>query len=358
MSVEYESPKVIDRLIKSAEETTGESYSTLTDAHQALKNGYGQGGGTGESKPEQQKTVDITENGTTEILPDEGKVLSKVTVNVDVEIGEGQGGTAQSPPYANTSLITNYTSFFENGLRSEIIGQVDTSNALSLERMYYGCGSLTEIPSMNTSKCTNFTSAFENCNNLKNTPTIDTSNGEILTAMFRQCSVLETPPNIDTGKATSLSQVFYRCLALSGDVYLDTKSCTDISNAFTACQMIRKIHFTDTSNVTSWGATFNSCIRLDTITNIDMSYGGYSATTFNSCGELKNVTFNKVKIKDNNFNLSFASKLTAESLLNLIEALDDNTGETQYTIKLGTANLAKLTDEQKQKITEKNIKYS
>jgi hypothetical protein len=33
MSIKYEAPKVIDRLIKSAEETTGENYDTLTEAH-------------------------------------------------------------------------------------------------------------------------------------------------------------------------------------------------------------------------------------------------------------------------------------------------------------------------------------
>lgn len=40
-------------------------------------------------KEEQEKVVDITKNGTTEILPDEGKVLSKVAVNVDVPSGGG-----------------------------------------------------------------------------------------------------------------------------------------------------------------------------------------------------------------------------------------------------------------------------
>jgi hypothetical protein len=44
------------------------------------------------SKEEQEKTVDIIENGITEILPDENKTLSKVTVNVDVE---SSGGTEE-----------------------------------------------------------------------------------------------------------------------------------------------------------------------------------------------------------------------------------------------------------------------
>lgn len=44
---------------------------------------------TGITKPEQEKTIEITENGTTEVTPDEGKVLSKVTVNVEVESGGG-----------------------------------------------------------------------------------------------------------------------------------------------------------------------------------------------------------------------------------------------------------------------------
>ena len=44
-----------------------------------------QGGGGGSALPSQQKTIDITENGTVEITPNYGYTLSKVTVNVNVE---------------------------------------------------------------------------------------------------------------------------------------------------------------------------------------------------------------------------------------------------------------------------------
>lgn len=78
MSVELESAKRYEALKKSIEAVTGETHADLTDGVQALANGYGKG------KEEQEKTIDITENGTTEVLPDDGKVLSKVTVKVDV----------------------------------------------------------------------------------------------------------------------------------------------------------------------------------------------------------------------------------------------------------------------------------
>ena len=47
--------------------------------------GYEQGKSEGVvAKEEQEKTIDIIKNGTTEVIPDDGKTLSKVTVNVDV----------------------------------------------------------------------------------------------------------------------------------------------------------------------------------------------------------------------------------------------------------------------------------
>lgn len=50
---------------------------------------------TGTEKPTQEKAVTITENGTTEVLPDDGKALSKVTVTVNVagEVLEEYDGT-------------------------------------------------------------------------------------------------------------------------------------------------------------------------------------------------------------------------------------------------------------------------
>jgi hypothetical protein len=52
--------------------------------------GFASGGVLEIEKEEQEKTVDITENGTTEVTPDEGMALNKVTINVEVESGGGE----------------------------------------------------------------------------------------------------------------------------------------------------------------------------------------------------------------------------------------------------------------------------
>ena len=58
------------------------------------------------AKEEQEKTITITENGTTEILPDENKALSKVTVVTDVSSGGASLNIAygETPPEDTSKL--------------------------------------------------------------------------------------------------------------------------------------------------------------------------------------------------------------------------------------------------------------
>ena len=61
--------------------------------------GYKKGKASVPSPETQEKEITITENGTTEVAPDEGKLLAKVTVNTDVA---GGGGAELNIAYGDT----------------------------------------------------------------------------------------------------------------------------------------------------------------------------------------------------------------------------------------------------------------
>lgn len=103
-------------------------------------------------------------------------------------------------------------------------------------------------------------------------------------------------------------------------------------------------------------ACFNRCTNLETIPLIHISaHNAITFTnTFQQCTSLKNLTFEGV-IDSNGLNLQW-SPLTHESLLNIINALADKSQDTSgkdWLVTLGTNNIAKLTDEDKNLIKNK-----
>lgn len=98
---------------------------------------------------------------------------------------------------------------------------------------------------------------------------------------------------------------------------------------------------------------FKNCKNLHTIDEFDMGVNGeYVYQVFEGCTALQNVVFKGV-LKCNNMNVS-ACPLTKESLLSLLNILKDNsTTGTKNTVTLGATNLAKLTDAEIAKATQK-----
>ena len=70
------------------------------------------------------------------------------------------------------------------------------------------------------------------------------------------------------------------------------------------------------------------------------------------CSNLVNLTINGELRAE--LYLNYINKLTVDSLMSVINALVDLTGENSKTLTLGATNLAKLSDEQKAVATNKN----
>ena len=164
---------------------------------------------------------------------------------------------------------------------------------------------------------------------------------------------------------TSLSQAFIDCKNLTSIPLLNTSNIIDMYQAFSGCEKLVSIPQLDTSKVTNMGYLFNDCVALKTVPLLDASSIKAINIAFRGCeeliemGGLKNLGKAYTQRKQNYapycLSLAAANKLTHESLMNVINNLYDLNlsynvadGGTLYRqqFNVGTANLAKLTEDE------------
>lgn len=113
----------------------------------------------------------------------------------------------------------------------------------------------------------------------------------------------------------------------------------------------------DTSATLSIPSLFYSHNNVNGIKIIDEFISSertiFTKDTFQFATNLEEVNFSGV-ITSDNFNVSYCTKLTHDSLMSIINTLYDYSGTaTTKTITLGAENLAKLTDAEKKTATDK-----
>lgn len=173
-------------------------------------------------KEEQEKTVEITENGTYDVLSDEGKSLSRVTVDVKVSSGDNFYDTFWDV-YQQNGKRTNYESAFKDGNfaaenfkpKYDIIpthAQLIFSGFPSecdLRELLNNCNAVLDLSNSTGSYCFNkskFTAL----------PTIDRSIGYNIYHWFSACTSLHTIEKLILNKGTNATDLngFANCTAL------------------------------------------------------------------------------------------------------------------------------------------------
>lgn len=157
----YEEANIQDIAVAIREKNGAETkYKTseMGNAVRAIQSG-------GISKEEQTKSLDVTENGTYTVTPDDGKVLSSATVNVDVPIPDGyvqptgeleitENGTYDVTNYASTVVSVEATS---SGGEDTLLSRIKKTltvyaiyDAVELpQHLFNGCTSLTKLVAPN-----------------------------------------------------------------------------------------------------------------------------------------------------------------------------------------------------------------
>ena len=147
----------------------------------------------------EEKSVTITENGTQEVLPDEGKVLNEVSITTNVP----QDNTLKK--LLDNTKTTSYLFYKYTGDDiNTLIQYNDTSEVTNMTRMYQQCGATT-VPVLNTSKVTNMQEMFWLSSNLTTVPAYDCTNVTDMSRMFVGCRSLKSILMTNIGVSLDIS---------------------------------------------------------------------------------------------------------------------------------------------------------
>ena len=239
------------------------------------------GGGGGEPTPTQEKSIEIKENGTVEVTPDEGYALSKVTANVNVPIPDGYikpSGTLNIDKNGSYDVTEKAEVVVAVPDRAVVLQDktVTENGTYTADSGYDGLGTVTvqvassgggedhlddllngSITEINSSVSKLVAYACYGVTTLKtvNLPNATTSGGYA----FRGCSGLTSfnAPNL----ATIGNYMFYGCSKLTSVNF--PKATTVPSTSFYQCTTLKKADFAVAKSISS--SAFAYCTQLETL---------------------------------------------------------------------------------------------
>ena len=196
--------------------------------------------------------------------------------------------------YDDTSNITIMDRMFYGCSSLTSVPQLNTSNNTSMRMMFYECSSLTSVPQLNTAKVTDMYRTFYGCSSLATIPLLNTSKTTNMNAMFSNCSSLATIPLLQTSKVTDMSQMFQYCTNLPTIPLLDTSKVTNMSFMFYGCSSLTSIPSLNTSQVTDMSYMFYNCTSLTSISQLNASKATNMSRMFQYCEILTKVDFTRI----------------------------------------------------------------
>lgn len=142
----------------------------------------------------------------------------------------------------------------------------------------------------------------------------------------------------------------------NANIVLDTSQATNLGSLF-GYSGVTEVPVIDTTSTAKLDRIFESSRQLKTIDKLVLRENGSQtfADVFINCIALQNLVIEGV-IGNNGFNVQWSTKLTHDSLMSIINALQDKSADTSGTVwkvTIGETNLAKLTAEEIDAANEK-----
>lgn len=273
--------------------------------------------------------------------------------------------------------------------------------AKSLNCLYQGCGRLREItPLWDTSLVNAMRSTFQMCRSLKyadlshlNLPSVtdvmylfdrcvvltevklpSLPSVKLCEKMFYSCILLQSITLPPLPSVTSCINMFYNCTSLQSVTLPELPSVTDCINMFNNCTSLQSVILPSLPSVVNCTNMFNNCHKLQSL-YIDMpncttftyfAYNCYALHTieivdvrkaksfeFYYCSSLQNITCVE-ELPKCAITFRESSKLTFDSVTNIITHLPDLSAEDSKTLTLHATTKSLLTEALIAEATSKN----
>lgn len=291
---------------------------------------------------------------------------------------QGCGRLREITPLWDTSLVTTMRSAFQmcRSLKYADLSHLDMGAVTDVDRLFDKCVALIEakLPSLPAVK--SCTSMFLYCASLQSVTLPELPSVTNCISMFISCTSLQSVTLPSLPSVTSCTSIFSSCTSLQSITLPELPAVTNCNYMFSYCSSLQSVTFPSLSSVTSCKGMFYNCSSLQslyldmpncenfnyfawgcsalhTVEIVDVRKATSFENSFNNCNSMQNITcveeLPKCKIS-----FSSSSKLTLESVTNIITHLPDLSAEDSKTLTMSATTKSLLTESLIAEATSKN----
>ena len=267
---------------------------------------------------------------------------------------QGCGRLREITPLWDTSLVTTMRSAFQmcRSLRYADLSHLDIGAVTDVAYLFNSCIALIDAKLPSLPSVTNCESMFSSCSSLQSITLHELPSVTNCTIMFYGCSSLQSITLPELPSVTNCQNMFSSCSSLQSITLHELPSVTNCASMFYGCPSLQSLYI-DMPNCNNYSYLVYGCYVLHTIEIVDVRKAKDFRYSFYNCFSLQNVTCVE-ELPKCAISFSSSSKLTLESITNIITHLPDLSGEDSKTLTFHATTKSLLTEALIAEATNKN----